>query len=185
VKLIATSGGNLPALAAKAGTTTIPIVFAVGPPRIGDSTAGAADGLAGYRASQHRHVRHERSEILPRRPHGRDGASVVRRDAAMNRTEDLNVKICEATTSCIIRSVCTALKLCATNRWRPQDQEGGADLKAVSRHRDVAIVLGVYDCRNDEDAILDGRATNLTLNALIRRLPWNWAEQRALLRISG
>ena len=36
-----------------------------------------------------------RSEILPRRPAGRGGASVVRRDAAINRTEDLDVKVCE------------------------------------------------------------------------------------------
>ena len=91
-----------------------------------------------------------RSEILPRRLYGRDGASVVRRDAAMNRTEGLNVKICEATTSCIIRSVCTTLKLCATDRWRPQDQEGRSELEAVSRHRDAAIILGVNDCRDDE-----------------------------------
>jgi hypothetical protein len=53
--------------------------------------------------------RQGRSEILPRRPCGRDGASVVRRDAAINRTEDLNVKGHEATISCIIRSVCTSL----------------------------------------------------------------------------
>jgi hypothetical protein len=36
-----------------------------------------------------------RSEILPRRLHGRGGASVVRRDAAINQTEDLDVKVCE------------------------------------------------------------------------------------------
>jgi post-segregation antitoxin (ccd killing protein) len=75
---------------------------------------------------------------------------VVRRDVAMNQTEDLNVKISEATTSCIIRSVCTALKLYATDRWRPQDQEGRSELEAVSRHRDATIVLGINDCRDDE-----------------------------------
>jgi hypothetical protein len=36
-----------------------------------------------------------RSEILPRRLDGRGGASVVRRDAAINRTEDLDVKAYE------------------------------------------------------------------------------------------
>jgi hypothetical protein len=41
---------------------------------------------------------------------------VVRHDAALNRTEDLNVKVCEATTNCIIRSVCTDGKCCATDR---------------------------------------------------------------------
>jgi hypothetical protein len=40
-----------------------------------------------------------RSEILPRRPDGRGGASVVRRDAAINRTEDLDVKVSQAITS--------------------------------------------------------------------------------------
>jgi hypothetical protein len=55
-------------------------------------------------------------EILPRRPHGRDGASVVRRDAAVNRTEDLNVKVREAPNNCIIGSVCSVLKSCATGR---------------------------------------------------------------------
>jgi hypothetical protein len=75
---------------------------------------------------------------------------VVRRDAAMNRTEDLNVKICEATTSCIIHCICTARKLCAIDRWRPQDQDGRAELEAVSRHRYAAILLGVNDCRDDE-----------------------------------
>jgi hypothetical protein len=41
---------------------------------------------------------------------------VVRRDAAINRTEDLNVKVREATNNCIIRSVCSVLKSCATGR---------------------------------------------------------------------
>jgi hypothetical protein len=36
------------------------------------------------------------SEILPRRLRGRGGASVVRREAAMNRKEDLDVKVREA-----------------------------------------------------------------------------------------
>ena len=48
--------------------------------------------------------RQGRSEILPRRLVGRGGASVVRRDAARNRTEDLNVKVCdEAISGRIIR----------------------------------------------------------------------------------
>ena len=37
----------------------------------------------------------KRSEILPRRLDSRGGASVVRRNAATNRTEDLHVKVCE------------------------------------------------------------------------------------------
>jgi hypothetical protein len=59
-----------------------------------------------------------RSEILPRRPYGRDGASVVRRDAAINRTEDLNVEVCEATNSCIIRNACIERKPCTIDRWQ-------------------------------------------------------------------
>jgi hypothetical protein len=40
--------------------------------------------------------REERSEILPRRLYRRDGASVVRpSDAALHRTEDLNVEVYE------------------------------------------------------------------------------------------
>ena len=42
----------------------------------------------------------------PARPHGRDGASLVRRDAAINRTEDLNVEVCEATKCCVIGGPC-------------------------------------------------------------------------------
>jgi hypothetical protein len=41
---------------------------------------------------------------------------VVRRDAAINRTEDLNVEVCEATNSCIIRSPCIDRKPCAIGR---------------------------------------------------------------------
>ena len=40
-------------------------------------------------------------EILPRWLHGRRGASVVRRDAAVNRMEDLNVNGCEKIISCL------------------------------------------------------------------------------------
>src|SRR6516165_6005886 len=42
------------------------------------------------------------SEILPCRLDRRCGASVVRRDAVMNRIEDLNVKICQEAITCKI-----------------------------------------------------------------------------------
>ena len=58
------------------------------------------------------------SEILPRQLHSQGGASVVRLDAAMNRTEDLDVEIYGATTSCIIRSTSTVRD--ATDRGRAQ-----------------------------------------------------------------
>jgi hypothetical protein len=48
-----------------------------------------------------------RSEILPRRLGCRDGAPVVRRGAAMNRMEDLNVKVCEEANGCVIDNACS------------------------------------------------------------------------------
>ena len=53
--------------------------------------------------------RQGRPEILPRRLHRRGGASVVRREAVINRTEDLNVKVCEEAVTlkiCIVRVIC-------------------------------------------------------------------------------
>ncbi len=75
---------------------------------------------------------------------------MVRRDAAINRTEDLNVKVCEEATSCVIGSACICRKALATGRWRSQEQESRSWLKAISRHRDAAITHGGNDCRDDE-----------------------------------
>jgi hypothetical protein len=50
-----------------------------------------------------------RSEILPCRLDRRGGASVVRREAVNNLTEDLHVKVCEEAVTlkiCIVRPVC-------------------------------------------------------------------------------
>ena len=50
-----------------------------------------------------------RSEILPCRLDRRGGASVVRHEAVINLTEDLNVKVCEEAVTlkiCIVRVVC-------------------------------------------------------------------------------
>jgi hypothetical protein len=44
------------------------------------------------------------TEILPHRLDRRRGASVVRRDAVLNRMEDLNVKVCQE--ACKIAIVC-------------------------------------------------------------------------------
>ena len=49
----------------------------------------------------------KRSEILPRRLDSRGGASVVRRDAAMNRMEDLYVKISQEATSRAVGNACS------------------------------------------------------------------------------
>jgi hypothetical protein len=54
------------------------------------------------------------SGILPRRLHRRGGASVVRRNAAMNRTEDLNVTVYEEATFCVIDDACSCCKAFAT-----------------------------------------------------------------------
>ena len=56
------------------------------------------------------------SGFLPRRLHRRGGASVVRRNAAMNRTEDLNVTVYEEATFCIIGNTCPCCKAVATGR---------------------------------------------------------------------
>jgi hypothetical protein len=56
------------------------------------------------------------SGILPRRLYRRGGASVVRRNAALNRTEDLNVTVCEEATFCVIGNACPCCKALATGR---------------------------------------------------------------------
>jgi hypothetical protein len=60
------------------------------------------------------------SGILPRRLYRRGGASVVRRNAAMNRTEDLNVTVYEEATFCCIGNVCPCFKALAPGQ-RSQD----------------------------------------------------------------
>ena len=57
--------------------------------------------------------RQGRFEILPRRLDGRGGASVVRRNAAIDRTEDLDVKVREYAISCIIGGACSCCKALA------------------------------------------------------------------------
>jgi hypothetical protein len=54
------------------------------------------------------------SGILPRRLYRRGGASVVRRNAAMNRTEDLNVTVYEEATFGVIDDACSCCKALAT-----------------------------------------------------------------------
>jgi len=56
------------------------------------------------------------SGILPRRLHRRGGASVVRRNAALNRTEDLNVTVYEEATFCAICNAYPCCKALATGR---------------------------------------------------------------------
>ena len=78
--------------------------------------------LTGIRSLTERCCRQFRALRSPRDPAPSalwlDGASVVRRDAAINRTEDLNVEVCEATNSCITRSACIDRKPCAIGRWQ-------------------------------------------------------------------
>src|SRR5260370_1736818 len=90
-----------------------------------------------------------RSEILPRRPDGRGGASVVRRRRRFNRTEDLDVKVSKEALSSAIRSGWCS-KGPATAHDRPQgQQEGRTGLEAIARHCHAAITRGGDDCRHD------------------------------------
>jgi hypothetical protein len=52
--------------------------------------------------------------ILPRRLHRRGGASVVRRNAALNRTEDLYVTVYEEAIFGVIDDACSCCKALAT-----------------------------------------------------------------------
>ena len=54
------------------------------------------------------------SGILPRRLHRRGGASVVRRYAALNRTEDLNVTVYEEANFGVVDDACPSCKALAT-----------------------------------------------------------------------
>src|SRR4030088_3241910 len=62
-------------------------------------------------------------EILPRRPDGRGGASVVRYRRRFNRTEDLDVNVSKEALSSAIRSGWCS-KGPATGHGRPPGQEG-------------------------------------------------------------
>jgi len=56
------------------------------------------------------------SEILPCRLYRRCGASVVRRDAVINRMEDLSVQVCKEAISCKVTIVCEGGKALPTAR---------------------------------------------------------------------
>ena len=63
---------------------------------------------------------------------------MVRRDAASNRTEDLNVKVCEEVIS-TLDNVLLCCKALVADHWRRQEQKARSWLEAISRHRDAAI----------------------------------------------
>ena len=48
---------------------------------------------------------------------------MVRRNAAMNRTEDLNVKVCEEATICVIGGACSRCKALATTADDPKTKK--------------------------------------------------------------
>ncbi len=56
------------------------------------------------------------SGILPRWVNGRSGASAVRRDAAMNRMEDLNAKACDEASISVTEYACPTHKDLAIDR---------------------------------------------------------------------
>jgi hypothetical protein len=62
-----------------------------------------------------------------------------RRDAAMNRTEDLNVKVCEEANGYIIGDVWSCREARRPDRCRFREQEGRSWLEAISRHRDAEV----------------------------------------------
>ena len=87
--------------------------------------------------------------ILPRRPLGRGGASVVRRLAATNRTEDLNGKVCEEV---IERSAdaCARYKANVRDHWRAGKQERDPG----SKQSLVIAMLRSCPCRKSNPSIL-------------------------------
>jgi hypothetical protein len=91
-----------------------------------------------------------RSEILPRRRDRRSGASVVRHDAAINRMEDLNVKVCKEAITSKIGAIGQGRKGFDRRRSRFQDEETQPKLKAIAGHRDAAIIKRRDNHRNDE-----------------------------------
>jgi hypothetical protein len=67
---------------------------------------------------------------------------VVRRHAAMSRTEDLDAKVCEEAITCkggVNWGCCKAVAAAE-----------GSDLEAITRHRHATIVDGRNDCGDDE-----------------------------------
>jgi hypothetical protein len=89
-------------------------------------------------------------EILPRRRGRRGGASVVRRDAAMSRMEDLNDQTPEKAICCNVSINCGCCKAVATERWRTQDEGSPRWLEAIARNRHATIADGCNDCGDDE-----------------------------------
>jgi hypothetical protein len=73
-----------------------------------------------------------------------------RRDAAMNRTEDLNVKVCEEANGYIIGDVWSCREARRPDRCRVREQEGRSWVEAISRHRDAAVTHWGNDCGDDE-----------------------------------
>src|SRR5262249_34425639 len=90
------------------------------------------------------------SEILPCRLYRRRGASVVRRNAVINRMEDLSVQVCKEATICKVTIVCEGGKALPPARRGRQDHQGRCWLEASARHRDAAITDGYNDRRHHE-----------------------------------
>jgi hypothetical protein len=63
-----------------------------------------------------------------------------RRDAAMNRTEDLDVKICKEANGCVFGKACC--KTDAAARRRCDGPEERFQLEAIPRHRNAAVTAG-------------------------------------------
>src|ERR1700716_1171214 len=91
----------------------------------------------------------ERPGILPRRPVCRGGASVVRRNAAINRIEDSDADVFKEASAQIHSGAGDDCKASTARHHRSWGEER-CGLKASSRHRDASIADRNDDRRNDE-----------------------------------
>jgi hypothetical protein len=57
----------------------------------------------------------------------------------MNRTEDLNVKVCEEAAGCVIDNACSCRKARSIDHRQCEEPQGRFWLEAISRHRDAAV----------------------------------------------
>ena len=107
-----------------------------------------------------------RSEIRPRRLYRRCGASVVRRDAVINRMEDLSVQVYKEAISCKITVICEGSKALPTARCGVQDHQGRCWLEASTRHRDAAITDRLNDrCHHESHRMAAALGASWCANA--------------------
>jgi hypothetical protein len=92
---------------------------------------------------------HERPGILPRRLVGRSGASVVRRNAAINRIEDSDADVFKEASAQIHSGAGDDCKASTARHHRSREEER-CGLQASSRHRDASIADRSDDRRDEK-----------------------------------